>query len=200
MDITVIIPTIPARIAMLARAIASVTAQTMPPRTVIIEADYDREGSAAVRNRALQCVRTQWTAFLDDDDEFLPHHLERLSHAVRETGADVAYPLPRVIGPDGSEIPREWAWGGGPSFDGPMLERQSYINVSSLVRTELARAVGGFEFIEGDDGLINDDHGFYLRLYRAGARFTHVHEPTFIWRHHGANTSGRPDRGDACTR
>lgn len=196
MDITVVVPTIPERTAMLTRALASAAAQTLPPRAVIIQADHDGAGSAATRNQALECVRTPWVAFLDDDDEFLPHHLERLSQAALDAGADVAYPLPLVIGPDGEEIPRQWEWGGGPEFDGPTLERQSYITVSSLVRTGFARLVGGFEFIQGENGL-NDDHGFYLKLYRAGAIFTHVHEPTFIWHHHGGNTSGQTSRGDA---
>ena len=198
--ITVVIPTIPPRAHLLQRAVTSVFRQTIPPRSTIIQADLDREGSAATRNRALAAVQTEWVAFLDDDDEFLPHHLERLTAEAQTTGADVVYPLPRVIGPDGHEIPRRHEWGGGPHFDGLALERQSYINVSSLVRTDLARKVGGFEFHHSSNGL-NDDHGFYLRLHHAGAVFAHVHEPTFIWHHHGhgqpgapGNTSGQPDR------
>lgn len=199
-DVTVVIPTIPPRARLLQRALASVYAQTLTPRTVIIQTDLDREGSAVTRNRALDQVRTEWVAFLDDDDELLPHHLERLATEAERAGADVVYPLPQVIGPDGQEIPRRFEFGGGPDFDGPALERQSYITVSSLVRAGLARHVGGFEFTHSSSGL-NDDHGFYLRLYRAGALFAHVHEPTFIWHHHGygtpgvqGNTSGQPDR------
>lgn len=198
--ITVIIPTIPPRAHLLQRAIASVYRQTLPPHSTIIQTDLNREGSAATRNRALAAVQTEWVAFLDDDDEFLPHHLARLTEEANVTEADVIYPLPKVVGPNGREIPRLFEYGGGPTFDGPRLERQSYITVSSLVRTDLARKVGGFEFVQSSNGL-NDDHGFYLRLYHAGAVFAHVHEPTFIWHHHGhgqpgieGNTSGQPDR------
>src|SRR3546814_2047662 len=72
-------------------------AQTLPARAVIVQADNDKEGSAVTRNRALEAVRTPWVAFLDDDDQFLPHHLQRLSQALTETQADVVYPLPRVL-------------------------------------------------------------------------------------------------------
>jgi hypothetical protein len=48
---------------------------------------------------------------------------------------------------------------------------------------------------------VNDDHGFYLALLEAGAKFHHIHEETFIWTHHGygergvpGNTSGMPNR------
>lgn len=111
--------------------------------------------------------------------------------------ADVVYPLPKVLNRNGHEVQRHWTWGGGPEFDGELLKKQSYINICSLVRTRLARQVGGFEFIKSSNGQLNDDHGFYLRLYHLGVKFAHVHEPTFIWNHHGNNTSGQPDKGDA---
>jgi glycosyltransferase involved in cell wall biosynthesis len=197
MDITVIIPTIPSRKESLYRAVESVGFQTKPATNIIIQADLNREGSAETRNRALKAVRTPWVAFLDDDDSFLPHHLERLSQALSDAQADVAYPLPLVLDKNGRKIPRQRDWGGGPEFSGETLEQRSYINICSVVRTELAVGVGGFEFVRGSTGQLNDDHGFYLKLYRAGAKFVHVHEPTFIWNHHGGNTSGQPGKGDA---
>src|SRR3546814_17041614 len=86
-------------------------AQTLPARAVIVQADNDKEGSAVTRNRALEAVRTPWVAFLDDDDQFLPHHLQRLSQALTETHADVVYPLPRVLDSRGTIIPRQWPLG-----------------------------------------------------------------------------------------
>jgi hypothetical protein len=136
-------------------------------------------------------------AFLDDDDQFLAHHLEVLAHAAEETGADVVYGLPRVIGPDGQPRVRHWQWGGPEEFDAELLRHSSYITVSSLVRTHLAKACGGFRYQTANDGGSYDDHGFYLNLLDAGAQFHHIHQETFIWNHHGMNTSGRPDKGDA---
>src|SRR3546814_18596793 len=76
-------------------------------------------------NRALEAVRTPWVAFLDDDDQFLPHHLQRLSQALTETQADVVYPLPRVLDSRGHLIQRQWPWGGPEEFDPELLRRQS---------------------------------------------------------------------------
>ncbi len=194
MNITVAIPTIPPRSGMLRKAVSSVMAQTRPAAAVSIAVDLEREGSAATRNRALEAVHTDWVAFLDDDDVLLPNHLELLAVEAERTGADVVYPLPRVIDRNGNTVPRRLEWGGGPTFNGPALERRSYICVTSLVRTKLARKVGGFRFITDSAGLSNDDHGFYLALHKAGARFAHVHQETFLWHHHGANTSGQPTR------
>jgi len=53
--------------------------------------DRSREGAAATRQRALTEVRTEWVAFLDDDDEFMPHHLLSLITHASATGADFVY-------------------------------------------------------------------------------------------------------------
>lgn len=196
MEITVAIPTIPQRRSQLRKAITSVGIQNYPAAAISIAVDLKGEGSAATRNRALEAVKTPWVAFLDDDDQFLVHHLEILAHAAEETGADVVYGLPRVIGPDGQPRPRHWTWGGPEKFDPDLLRQQSYITVSSLVRTDYAKDAG-FTFKDAGNGESYDDHGFYLNLLNLGAEFHHVHQETFIWNHHGGNSSGKPDRGDA---
>lgn len=200
-DVTVCIPTILPRLPMLNLAVGSAVHQLEPPVAVSIAIDRDREGSAATRNRALAGAETEWVAFLDDDDRFLPHHLGTLLDAAEQTGADVIYSLPLVLDPAGNQIPRQHDWGGGPVFDPDYLRRKAHIQTTSLVRTEWAKKVGGFVFIQDGTGAVNDDHGFYLRLLDAGAKFHHVHEQTFIWLHHGygvpgrpGNTSGQPSR------
>jgi glycosyltransferase involved in cell wall biosynthesis len=195
--ITVAIPTIPQRKNKLRKAVSSVLAQTYPASAISIAVDLDREGSAKTRNRALEAVQTEWVAFLDDDDQLLPHHLDLLITAAYNEEADVVYGLPRVVGTNGIILPRRLEFGGPPIFDPALLERRSYITVSSLVRTELAKEVGGFEFFTDETGGSYDDHGFYRRLLHAGAKFHHVHQETFIWNHDGGNTSGRSDKGDA---
>lgn len=191
-DVTVVIPTIPPRVAMLRRALASVDTQLLKPVDVIISEDHDREGVVATRNRALMAVTSEWTAFLDDDDELLPHHLRVCRLNADRLGADVIYPGCRVVDARGRTRPLRDEWGRfGKKFDAKLLRRRSYIPVTSLVRTELAQRVGGFAYPPGS---AYDDWGFYLRLLDAGARFEHVPVITWVWHHHGANTSGRPDR------
>ena len=196
LDITVAIPTIPQRRSRLRQALTSVAIQNYPASAVSIAYDLKGEGSAATRNRALGAVQTKWVAFLDDDDTFLPHHLETLAKGVEESGADVIYGLPRVIGPTGNPLPRHWQWGGPEEFDADLLRKHSYITVSSLVRTDFAKDAG-FTFKDAGNGQSYDDHGFYLGLLNLGAKFHHIHQETFIWNHHGMNTSGKPTQGDA---
>lgn len=193
MSISVVISTHPGREASTASAVASVLEQTLQPSCIVVERDTTRAGAAATKNAGLARVDTEWVAFLDSDDLFLPHHLATL-RAAAERGADVAYALPRVVGPSGQVIPRRFEWGGGPVFDPVALQRASYIGTPVLVRAELARRVGGFQCPAGS---VYDDWGLVVALLRVGARFQHVHQETWLWRHHGRNSSGVPGRGDA---
>lgn len=199
LEITVAIPSIPQRRSKLRQALTSVAIQNYPAAAVSVAYDLKGEGSAATRNRALRAVQTPWVAFLDDDDTFLPHHLEILANAAEETDADVIYGLPRVIGPTGQAVTRHWQWGGPEEFDPDLLREHSYITVSSLVRTHFAKNAG-FTFKDAGNGQSYDDHGFYLNLLDLGAKFHHIHQETFIWNHHGMNTSGKPTQGDAARR
>lgn len=192
-DISVVTPSIPPRGELLARARASVIAQRLLPAKHLVEFDPDRTGSAATRNRALERVETEWTAFLDDDDEFLPHHLRVLRGWAEKSGADVLYSMCELVDGRGQVAPvtPDWAGRPGHTFGPDLLRQRSYIPVTSLTRTSLAKHVGGFGY---RDGSPHDDHCFYLRLLDAGAVFLHVPVLTWRWHVHGLNTSGRPDR------
>lgn len=186
-DVTVIIPTIPPRRNMLRRAVASVMNQTEPPDRIIVEVDKRHDGSAAVRNRALVSVTTKWVAFLDDDDMFMPEHLNRLLLHASATGADVVYPWPEMNGgPDPS--PDRF----GVAFDPDLMRIRSYIPVTSLVRT---RAIKAYKArFEPWKGTPYDDWGFYNQLLEGGANFSHLPERTWVWNIHNGNTSGKADR------
>ncbi len=200
--VAVVIPTHPWRNmnGMLQRALNSVVRQTRQPDEWSIAHDSTGAGSAATRNRALNAVTAKWSAFLDSDDEWLPDHLETLLQFVQlregtTAEVDVVYTGCHVVGPQGEEIPRHDEWGRfGRDFNPYLLRQLSYIPVTSLVRTDLAQSVGGF--IRPADSPY-DDWGFYLRMLDAGARFMHIPKVTWVWHHHGMNTSGQPDRGDA---
>lgn len=203
-DVTVAIPTIPTRRkAMLTRAVASATAQILPPVALSIAVDTLHAGAAATRNRALAAVRTEWVAFLDDDDELLPEHIRDCLRHAETTGADLIYPWFHVIG--GTD-PLLAPWDGqmvnpfgrefGPEQAEFTLTTNNFIPVTVLVRTELARAVGGYPLPGTDEWDLPhaEDWGFHQRLLRAGATFAHLPQRTWKWFHHGANTSGRGDR------
>lgn len=193
-DITVLIAHIPSRSNFLGRAIQSVVQQTHKPHAIHIEVDRDRTGSAQTRNRALGNIQTRWTAFLDDDDVMLPNHLDVLLRHAMQTHADVVYSGCHVIDPLGKEVPLIEEWGRfSLPFDANLLRQQSYIPVTSLVRTQFAQCAmfGPPAYAPTSD---YDDWGFYVRMLDLHAQFSHIPVKTWVWHHHGHNTSGRTDR------
>lgn len=192
-DVTVVVPYHHARSTsgMLARAVNSIDAQTVPHQLIIIE-DRGSDGAAITRQRGLEMVTTEWVAFLDSDDEMDPTHLEHLLACAADTGADYVYPHYRVAG--GTD-PRPWMLGRPWSNDDP---QQTTITV--LVRTGLAQEVG-FR-TKGDlqsPGRLyaGEDWEFTLGCMNAGARIVHHPGVTWTWHHHGRNSAGIPGRGDA---
>lgn len=187
MNITVVIPTIAPRARLLARALASVAAQTLPARFLIVE-DTDRAGAAATRNRGLEQVNTEWVAFLDDDDELQPDHLKLLARYAYLSGVDVAYPGYEAVGaPDPVNC-------FGIPFDVGLLRKRNFIPVTTLCRTEKVRAAGGFQERPDEHGNPCEDWGLWLAMLDNGAKFGHLPQKTWRW-HLGDNTTaGRPDR------
>ena len=184
-SVTVVTPTIPPRKAMLKRAMGSVIGQTRQPDAISIVFDHDRTGSAATRNRALDAASTEWIAFLDDDDQLLPNHLELLLDCAEQTGADLVYPRPQAT----STTPTLRF---GLPFDPDALRHANYIPVTVLARTNLVIAAGGFQCPAGYD---YDDWGLWLSMLNLGAEFVHLPQETWLWNGNpGQNTSGRPDR------
>lgn len=218
--VSVIIAAHPARArnGLLAEAVNSVWAQTRLPDALHVAIDHDGAGAPATRQRALDAVTTDWVAFLDSDDMFLPKHLEWcLAHA-ETTGADFVYPWFKILQqfPDGQRNLVEWD-GKKEKADG-VFPAGHYLNdfdpanpiettITVLVRTELAKRVG---FRALDRGQVNtgEDRAFTLDCLHAGAKIVHLRRFSWLWRHHWTgrdaagkllpgNTSGHSTRGDA---
>jgi hypothetical protein len=150
--VTLLIATVPERSALLRRALLSAHTQNLPFVDVIVEMDGpegSRIGPAAVRNRALQKVRTAYSAVLDDDDWLLPGHaealvgaLERAPWAVLAHGACALQRGGVLV-----EAPEEWRRRWARPFAenaGDLLAGRNYIPVTTVFRTEAALAVGGY--------------------------------------------------------
>lgn len=191
--VTVVIPAHPARLAngMLNRAVTSVWAQTLPPAAVRVEVDVDREGAAITRKRGLDAVATDWTAFLDSDDEFLPQHLERLLDCARQTNAVFVFSWFEAVG--GPDPLGHF----GLPFD---REHPHHTTMMVLVLTELARRVG-FTPAKPGSPYGNEDDRFFRGVAQIACaedlNMVHLAERTWRWHIHSANTSGMPHKGDA---
>ena len=99
--ITVLIATHPERqtSGLINRAFASVAAQTLQPVEIHVRNDVLRKGAGNNRKHLLGMVRTEWTAWIDSDDEWTdPQHLEKLMRVATET--DSVYVFPYFHGSD----------------------------------------------------------------------------------------------------
>jgi len=182
---------------MLHRAVESVWAQTRPAAAVSVAVDLDRRGAWDTRQRALDAVQTEWVAFLDSDDAFMPHHLEVLAQAAEE-GADYAFSWFTVVDAAGNEQP---GWDPLGHFGKPWNPHDPHqTTITTLVRTELAKAVGfksppEQELIHGQR--LGEDFVFTLGCMAAGGKIVHVPVRSWWWHHHSRNSSGTPGQGDA---
>lgn len=184
-EITVVIPSIPVRTALLHRALASVATQALPAVVVSVAFDNAREGAGPTRTRALRGAATEWIAFMDDDDELLPHHLQTLCEAQCESGADVVWPWFQVIGgSDPISCNRGKQWNPKTPHTFPM---------TTLVRNELAQQCMFPPPLESA-GCSGEDFNFWMQMSNLGARFHHVNEVTWWWHHDSHNTAGLPTR------
>ena len=126
MKVSALIPTFNRR-AYIERAIDSVLAQTVPVDEIIIVDDGSTDGTAdaveakygprvrvvrqqnlglgGARRRGIQEAHGEWIAFLDSDDEWVPHRNEQLLHAAARVPSDVGWIFGdiRVVTDDGDE-------------------------------------------------------------------------------------------------
>ncbi|MGW0837563.1 glycosyltransferase family 2 protein [Streptomyces prunicolor] len=202
-EITVAIPAHPARVAngMLDRAVASVRNQLLPAADISIAIDENGDGAAVTRQRALDAVKTKWTAFLDSDDVFYPEHLKILAAGAKIFNASYVFSYYMVHFPDGRPWPQNDPLGHfGKPFN-PAAPHQT--TITTLVRTELAKAVGFHEpppdsVVGGHRG--GEDWHFTIGCVDAGAKIVHIPRRTWCWTHHRGNSSGIPGQGDAAAR
>lgn len=185
-DVTIVIPSIPPRTPLLQRALASVATQTVPVAGVSIAYDMEKVGAGPTRTRALhQAHLSEWVAFLDDDDELLPHHLETLLCCAEAAEADVVWPWFQVIGgtdPVPGNRGKQWNSADPHTFP-----------ITALVRNELAQACDFPEPLT-NSGCSGEDWAFWMQLDAMGAKFQHVNTVTWWWHHDSGNTAGLPSR------
>lgn len=187
--VTVAIAAHPARFGsgLLTRALASVAAQTQIPEAIVVVNDREHQGAGWTRQTLLRLVNTQWIAWLDSDDEWLPEHLEKLFRVAVETEAVFVY---------------SWFHGGDPlgHFGLPFNPcTPHHTTMGHLVRTDIAREVGFPDSAPGPHS--NEDWAFITGVAKLscerGLKMVHLAERTWHYHQHGQNTSGQPTQGDA---
>lgn len=143
---TIITPTIPGREALTARAIKSVFDQTMQPEYHIIVAQDLSDNKPQIqhvsemRNYWIDRLDTPWVAFLDDDNYYLPYHLERLWDLAVTDAYDLVYADQSLAG-DSTINCNGWTQEDLIAFyrTGNLSDINGF-----LIRTEFLQRIGGF--------------------------------------------------------
>lgn len=206
-DVTVVIPTRD-RASLLSETLRSVREQTRPPLEIIVADDGSRDstteivrtagarhllnpgggwGPAGGRNAGLHEVRTPFVAFVDSDDLLLPNALAAMREAlISAPAAPFAFGRAIIARHDeagwvcrGLIAPVE---GELENLPASLLARNYVPSSGVLVRTDDARAVGGFI----PNPTHNEDFYFWLHLALRGSP---VHVPAIlsVYRIHGGN-------------
>jgi glycosyltransferase involved in cell wall biosynthesis len=214
-QVSVVIPTYN-RAEMLRATLESVLAQTVPVREIVVVDDGSTDHTPKVvgdlaeagapvvylrephenkrgpaRNRGAEATSAPLVAFLDSDDLWKPHRLERQLEALEKSPhAGFAFCNVHRFDEGGliNSLPCLH-----PSADyngrilGDMLEEPLAVSSTLLVRREVFDRAGGFA-----DLRMNEDYEFSLRL-AAACEASYVPEVLVLMREHGGRTS-RSDR------
>jgi glycosyltransferase involved in cell wall biosynthesis len=127
-QISAVIPTYN-RCDIVGRAIKSALAQEYPPFEVIVVDDGSTDGTrkviesygervrcvyqanggvSAARNRGVQEARSEWIAFLDSDDYWVPKHLSRIADAINATRGEAVLYFANMQLPSDEDAPDYW--------------------------------------------------------------------------------------------
>jgi glycosyltransferase involved in cell wall biosynthesis len=195
-DITVCTATIPQRSDLLQRAIDSVKNQTLAPQKHLVQLDIDKSGHAAVLDLIIKQADTTYIAILDDDDEFLPNHLEVLYAAIQEHEADLVYPHFRyqTLG-NGGHLEQH--------FGQPWSNQNVHqVPITWLCRRDAFWECGGFSRdydpnsyeTDAQGNRIGHDFKFIQRMAAADKKIVHVPQVTWVYHDDRVSTLGMPSR------
>ena len=186
------------------RALDSILRQTRPVQEIIVVDDGSTDDTANVvaeysgvryiyqknagvsvaRNTAIQAAQSEWIAFLDQDDEWLPNKIERMTAAAGESECGVVYSdywsdrsgsrtLARCISAD-----RLW-----PSI----RYRNPFVPTALMIRRDILLESGGFRPLA--HGASAEDWELTVRLARV-TKFVHIPEPLSVYYVHSGMASG----------
>lgn len=149
--------------------------QTEDPRIELL-LNPENLGVANARNRGVEYASSEYIAFLDSDDIWLPEKLELQLKKLKESGADLAYSSYSIINEDGEKV--------GSDYDVPenvtyeMLLKENVIGCSTVI---LKSDVAKKHPFSADQ--YHEDYVLWLSLLREGHRFVGCTDALVKWRY-----------------
>lgn len=183
----------------LKEAVRSVTAQTLPPAEILIVDDCSRPevkreieslssvativhngqnlGLAGSRNAGLAHAKSEWVSFLDDDDLYVPHKLERQVAYLREhPDCQLVGGGLRLVTPDGEDGYR------GRTETRRLTLKDGLTGTAAMIQTILAPRKLLLK-MDGFDRRFRymEDFELGIRLLAAGLNMHYLAEPMFVY-------------------
>jgi glycosyltransferase involved in cell wall biosynthesis len=157
--------------------------------------DKANGGQGSARNAGVWATTAEFIAFLDQDDSFLPQHIEDLLLTIPANDLRLGYVYANLClaNEDGyirhSNILRDQIREGRHPKQGSAAELISHdmfvLPSASLVKRTAFMALGGFD--EQFIGYEDDD--LFLRMFRNGYTNYFLDKPVTLWRHYRGSTS-----------
>ncbi|MGK2909941.1 MAG: glycosyltransferase family 2 protein [Sphingobium sp.] len=211
MDVSIVIPT-HGRPDLLAMAMESVRHQTFRPVELIIVDDmaddqtrravtafantcafpvhYVRntaaKGACGSRNLGAFHSGGEWIAFLDDDDVWSPHFLERVMGQAGQGDVDLV--MSALLRQERGRSDTVRITPDGMTGENVLRYRSAMTGSNFLIRAESFCAVRGFD----PDMPVFNDWDMLVRLLRKDIRYAVVKEPLVEWRDHGGERIATP--------
>jgi glycosyltransferase involved in cell wall biosynthesis len=167
-------------------ATASVVRDHADPRIRLLS--QANQGLPAARNAGILAARGELVSFLDADDLWLPHYLERMGRALAlHSHAGLAYCDAWVFQGGTRRVRRSTVFdrhrpvGTLPADPAQFLEhhlRDNFFYVGTTVRADVLEQVGGFR----EDMVSLEDYEMWLRIEAGGFAAVEVPEPLALYR------------------
>lgn len=133
-------------------------------------------GVARTRNRAIECSRGRYIAFLDSDDAWYPEKLQRQIQLLDTTGADMAYCSYAIVGSGSTKVRPDYIVPEKIGFNG--LLKENVISCSAmLIKAEIVKE------IRFNTDFYHEDYVLGLEILKAGYTAVGCREVLMHWRY-----------------
>jgi len=152
----------------------NIHAAITPLNGQIIGSPFQRheDSGAWARNEGLRLGNASWITYIDDDDEWLPHHLSTLARLIEDNpGVDMV----RTAGQSFMMKHRS-------PRSSKLVRKMGAVNSTDILTVGMAHTRGIFNKTQGWQPCDNHDHLLWKEMLAAGGKAVESNEVTFHYR------------------